>query len=469
MSLQLISNVASLNAQSNLGNTTNALNTSLQRLSSGLKINNASDNPAGLVISDEQLAQINGLNAAIDNTNQAISTVQIGQGALNEVDNLLLKIRSLAVNASNTGTNDTNSLAADQAEISNALSTINQVVGNTQIGTRFLFDGSSGYNGSTTAAGVTFLKASSTSPTGLSAINITTAGQRASFVAANVAPANLGQNENLTINGVTIALASGDTEANVINKVNNFTSQTGVVAEDNGGGKLEFYSQNFGSAASFTIQSDTAAGATSTGVGTAATTVHGTDVQGTIGGVAGIGVGNVLTSQGISIQLGVAAGTQNISTLSGAQGSVNIINQSLNFQVGAEAGQTTQVAFQKLNTASLGIGANGSSTANLASIDVRSFNGAQDAIRVVDQAISDVNGQQATLGAFQGDTLTALQANLQTAVQNETGSVGVIRNTDYASEISNFTQLQVQEQAGTSVLSNANQLPQLILSLLQKA
>jgi flagellin len=468
MALQLVSNVSSLNAQSNLSHTTSALSTALERLSSGLKINRGADNPAGLVISDEQQAQINGLNAAIDNTNQAISTVQIGEGALNEVDNLLLKIRGLAVTSSNTGTNDASSLAANQAEIANALATINQITGNTQIGSRFLFNGSSGLNGTTTSANATFLKASSTSPIGLSAINVTTAGARASAVGAN-AVGTLAQAEHLTINGVTITLASGDTIVNVVNKINNFQTQTGVTAENDGTGKLELYSANFGSAAKFTVQSDVAAGANTTGIGTSTITATGVDAAGTIGGVSAIGVGNVLTAQGISVQIATDPASLNVSTYSGAQGSVNIVDQSLNFQIGAEAGQTTKVAFNKTDTSSLGIGANGSSTANLAAIDVRSFAGAQDAIRVVDQAISDVDGQRATLGAFQGDTLASIQNNLQTSVQNETASEGVIRNTDYAQEISTFTQLQVQEQAGTSVLSNANQLSSLVLSLLQKA
>jgi len=468
MSLTLISNVTSLNAQNNLSNTTSALSTALERLSSGLKINRGADNPAGLVISDEQQAQINGLNAAIDNTNQAISTVQTGEGALNEVDALLLKIRGLAVNSSNTGTNDASSLAANQAEIANALATINQITGNTQIGSRLLFNGSSGLNGTTTLNTVTFLKASSTSPTGLSPIVVSTQGQRASVIGAN-AVGNLAQNENLTINGVTVALASGDDIVAVSNKINNFTSQTGVTAENDGTGKLELYSANWGTAAKFTVQSDVAAGANTTGIGTSTITATGVDAAGTIGGVAAIGAGNVLTAQGISVQLGILAGTGNVKTVTGAQGSVNIVDQSLNFQVGAEAGQTTKVAFNKTDTSSLGIGANGSSTANLAAIDVRNFSGAQDAIRVVDQAIADVDSQRATLGAFQGDTLSAIQANLQTSVQNTTASEGVIRNTDYAQEISNFTQLQVREQAGTSVLSNANQLSSLVLSLLQKA
>src|SRR2546423_1782689 len=111
MSLSITNNVASLTAQHNLNRTSGLLNQSLERLSSGLKINRGADGPAALVISEQQRAQIAGLNAAIDNTSKAISMVQTTEGALNEINGLLLKVRSLAVDSSNTGVNDANSLS----------------------------------------------------------------------------------------------------------------------------------------------------------------------------------------------------------------------------------------------------------------------------------------------------------------------------------------------------------------------
>src|SRR6266849_4015041 len=124
MALTINSNLASLTAQHNLSRTTDALSTSLQRLSSGLKINKGADGPAALIISEQQRAQINGLNAALDNTSKAVSLVQTGEGALNEIASLLNKIRGLAVDSANIGVNDTNALAANQAEVNNALATI---------------------------------------------------------------------------------------------------------------------------------------------------------------------------------------------------------------------------------------------------------------------------------------------------------------------------------------------------------
>ena len=108
--LSLVNNLASLNAQNNLNNANNMLNTSLQRLSSGLRINSGADDPAGLVISQEQMAQMSGLQTAITNTSKDTNVVQIADGALNETNSLLLQIRGLAIDAANTGANDPNTL-----------------------------------------------------------------------------------------------------------------------------------------------------------------------------------------------------------------------------------------------------------------------------------------------------------------------------------------------------------------------
>src|SRR5690606_34964163 len=147
MSLVLANNVASLTAQNNLQRNTFALNRSLERLSSGFKINRGADGPAALVISEKQRAQIAGLDKAIENTSKAASVVQTAEGALNEINALLIKIRSLALDSANAGVNDAEAQAANQAEITNALDTINRIANNTQFAKKKLLDGSSGING----------------------------------------------------------------------------------------------------------------------------------------------------------------------------------------------------------------------------------------------------------------------------------------------------------------------------------
>ena len=142
MSLGIANNVGALNAQNNLNRSQSNLNTSIERLSTGFRVNRGSDGPAALVISETQRAQISGLRTAIDNTERAVSVVQTAEGALGEINNLLVQVRSLAIDSANTGVNDENALAANQAEIANALETIDRISSNTQFGQRNLIDGS---------------------------------------------------------------------------------------------------------------------------------------------------------------------------------------------------------------------------------------------------------------------------------------------------------------------------------------
>ena len=131
-----------------------------------MKVNRGADGPAALVISEKQRAQIAGLTTAIDNTEKAASVVQTAEGALNEINSILVKIRSLALDSANAGVNDEDAFAANQAEIENALETINRISENTQFGEKRLLDGSAGVTGTADDADVSFLKASSKTSAG---------------------------------------------------------------------------------------------------------------------------------------------------------------------------------------------------------------------------------------------------------------------------------------------------------------
>jgi flagellin len=142
MSLRINHNLAALNANRNLKLTTESLTKSMQKLSSGFRINAAADDPAGLVISEQFRSQIAGLNRAIQNSEGSITMIQTAEGALTEINNLLISMRELAIHAANEGFNDDDQLAADQAEIANALKTIDRIAANTQFGTKKILDGS---------------------------------------------------------------------------------------------------------------------------------------------------------------------------------------------------------------------------------------------------------------------------------------------------------------------------------------
>lgn len=474
--LGIANNVGALNAQHNLTRSSDKLNTSIERLSSGFKINRGADGPAALVISEKQRAQISGLRAAIDNTEKAVAVVQTAEGALNEINSLLVKVRSLAIDSANTGVNDEDALAANQAEIANALDTINRVASNTQFGEKKLLDGSAGVDGTTTDTDVTFLKASSATSAGSYAVEVTTAAEAANVTAGTAQSGVLAAEETLTVNGVSITLNAGLTQAQVIDRVNEFSGQTGVVAEDdpNNAGQTRLRTTEFGSAASIQVVSNVAAAATSSGFGTTQVSDSGVDIAGTIGGNAASGAGQVLTgtaglSEGVKISIG-ANSADLAETVGGtgdtSQGQVTITNNSLVFQIGANQNQTVSIAIDSVEAKGLGIGVSGNQFTSLNDIDVTSASKSQDALGVIDAAIDEISNLRGTLGAFQGNTLESTANNMRTTLENTVNAESVIRDTDFAEEISSFTNSQVLVQAGTSVLSNANQSSQLILSLL---
>ncbi|MGK0289613.1 MAG: flagellin, partial [bacterium] len=159
MGLRINNNISAMNSHRNLQANDTQLSKSLEKLSSGLKINRAADGPASLVVSEQMRAQISGLNQAVQNSEIAVSMIQTSEGALNEVNSLLVNMRQLAVHAANEGANDGVMLAADQAEIENSLAGIDRISRDTQFGTKKLLDGSNGANGATTGQGLAFVEA----------------------------------------------------------------------------------------------------------------------------------------------------------------------------------------------------------------------------------------------------------------------------------------------------------------------
>ncbi len=478
MSLGLANNVGALNAQHNLTRSTSKLNTSIERLSSGFKVNRGADGPAALVISEKQRAQISGLRAAIDNTEKAVSVVQTAEGALNEINSLLVKARSLAIDSANSGVNDEDALAANQAEIANAVDTINRIANNTQFGEKKLLDGTSGISGSATDADVTFQKATSNTSPGTYAVEVTTAAESAETSAGAAQTGTLANAEVLTINGTNITLNAGLTQDQVVSRINEFSDQTGVIAEDDPADATttRLRTSQFGSDASIDVVSDTAAGGagTTSGFGSSTTSVTGTDIAGTIGGNAATGKGRVLTgtaglSEGVQLQVAVDAADAT-TTVGGtgdtSQGDVSVTSNALVFQIGANKGQTVSIAIDSVAATGLGTGVADNSFSSLNDIDVTSAANAQDTLGIIDSAIDEISNLRGTLGAFQGNTLESTANNLRTTLENTVNAESVIRDTDFAEEISNFTNSQVLVQAGTSVLSSANQSSQLILSLL---
>jgi flagellin len=508
MSLSITTNVPALYAENALSNTTSSLDTALQRLSTGLQINSGADGPAAYVISQQQQAQIAGLQTAISNTSQATDLVQTADGALGTISNLLIQIRGLALDSANSGVQDATSLAANQAQIQNALDTIDNIANNTQYGTKQILNGDSGINATTSdTADLSGVSATTATAAGTYTVAVTAGDVAQDGVLTVVQGAddflddthNLAQAETLTITGTNgaiaeVQLASGDTNAQVAAAINDYTSVTGVVATTGGtGGTLQLSSNQFGQ--NFTVLSnvaDSTGGGTGLGGGAAlgpidTATIGTTDANVTAqaGQSATVSVTNsngqaqtVIVTNGntVTVTAGTGTGltfTLNPSTSSQfatgaiAGSSIAVADNSLTFQIGANAGQTATLAIGNVAASALGI-VPGNQFANLGDINVTTTAGAQAAIAVVDQAIDDISTESGALGAFQTNTLQSTATNLQATLTNTQSAESTIADTDYSSEIATYTQLQVQQQAGVSVLGLANEIPQNVLTLLQK-
>jgi flagellin len=301
---------------------------------------------------------------------------------------------------------------------------------------------------------------------GTYALTVTTQATKATNVgAAAVGATAIAANDTITINGQQIGLTVGEDATSVANKINAQTDKTNVVATVDSG-TLTLTQKNYGPSSGIVL-SGTGSGLAATGL-TAATTA-GVNAAGTLvkGGVTyslnGVGdqlYGNVNTdTEGMVIR---TSGT-------GSLGNVVVTNNSLKFQVGANAGQTASVSVNDVSASKLGATATGltNSSWKVADIDVTSFAGAQDAIKLIDSAISEVSASRAQLGSFQKNQLESNINSLGVAKENIAASESSIRDVDMAAEMVTFSRNQIMEQAGTSMLTQANQAPQNLLSLLK--
>ncbi|MCE5323122.1 hypothetical protein LLG46_07380 [bacterium] len=486
MSMRINLNTTALTAQRMLSQTDSKLSKSIERLSSGYRINSAADDPAGLVISEKLSAQVGGLNQAIANAGDAINMVKTAEGALTEVSSLLSSMRDLAVAAANTGASDEESVAADQQQIINAINSINNIANETQFGNKNLLDGSAGVKSSITGTAVDGANLNNgglnLSSTDSLSIRITQAAEQATLgtKAFGSSTTAIGADGNIELtggNGTTVIIdyTSDMTVSDFADAINAQSDDTGVTATvDTTTGTITFTSDEYGSNTTISIadsEGNILAG------GLTSDSDSGVDVEAVVTNSAGelvsdvtwdCGSGTVLKdSNGNVIYLTTAAATTDVS---GGPVSYDdqfsIVDNSLIFQIGAYAGQTRSISIGTCSASGLGLGASSLFT-SLADIDVTTSEGAQEAIKVLDQAISDVSTLRANLGATQTNVLESSSNSLTVAEENIAASESTIKDTDMASEISNMTQLQILEQAGVSMLSQANQIPQNILKLLQ--
>lgn len=479
MSLRINHNISSLNAQRQLHNTTKAQTHTLEKLSSGMRINRGADGPASLVISERMRAQIAGLTQAIDNSESGISMVQTTEGALNEVNRLLVKARELALHAANEGVNDEVMLQADQEELQNLMSTIDRISAFTQFGTKNLLDGSRGANGVANGEGLEFVEATEHTKTApvegykVQINQVSTKSDLEGSVALTENIINSGERITLSEGGRTLNFTTkkGESIESTMNALERQIKESGLninvkLADDN---RIRFEHNEFGSKHSFSASSSTA-GLVSVQANTSIESNKGLDVQGRINGEEAFGDGQMLTGKD---------DTKTISGLkvryTGSQpdekgavvGSVSVFQNSLVYQIGANHGQTTSISLKSMNSNSLGRGVdNESGFESARDINLTEANQAQDAILLLDRAIEEVSATRANLGAFQVNNLESNLNSLRNAHENLTSAESVIRDADMAQEMAKFTKSQILVQSGTAMLAQANQTPQSVLSLL---
>jgi len=484
MSVRINHNKSALNAHRNLLANENALRGSLERLSSGMKINRASEGPAQLVISEQMRAQVASINQAVSNNENAISVIQTTEGALNEVNRLLISMRQLSIHASNEGMNDETMLQADQLEVDNAIESLDRIAAQTQFGKRKLLDGSNGATGAATGKGVEFLGASvktKTSDTDGFDVVVTQNASKASIVgtqALTQEAINAGEEFSI-FEGGKIARFTAEATDNVKTAVQRLSSAVAdagleVDVSLNESNQLVITHKSYGSDQSFQVSSSSA-GVLSKDAGAIDAIANGQDISGEINGETAIGKGQVLTGangttnvEGLKVGFYGMAGTDGDIPEGGVSvGSVALENNSLTFQIGGNVGQTASVSLFDTSSRSLGKGIeNESSFSSLRDIDLRDFKGAQDSLRLIDKAINDVTSIRGELGAFQKNTLESNLANLRISSENLVAAESTIRDTDMAQEMANFTRSQILTQSATAMLAHANQVPNSILKLL---
>jgi len=370
-------NISSLNTQRNVSASGASLATSIQRLSTGLRVNSAKDDAAGMAIAERMSAQVRGLNVAARNANDGVSLAQTAEGALGKIGEMVQRVRELAVQSSNA-TNTQTDRDALQQEVSELKSEIDRVAGSTNFnGTKLIngsFSSAKFQVGADAGESITVSSITNASLAGMGSVN--RASTQSSTAITDLAATALA---DLTINGTDVGVlaAAGTTQerqAQVVDAINRISTTTSV------GAYLDTANNQI-----------------------------------------------VLTSSG------------NI-TLTGAAGA-----------------KTGFVAADSATAAA---------SANMASLDISSYGGAQLAIQQADAALKQVNPARASLGALQSRFENAV-SNIQIATENVTAARSRIMDTDFATETANMTRAQILQQAGNAMLSQANQMPQQVLALLR--
>lgn len=445
-------NISAIVANNKLGKAQTNLDKALERLSSGLKINSAEDDAAGLAIANKLHTQIKGLDRATKNSSDGISVVQTAESALNETENILQRIRELSVQAAN-GTNNDDDRKAIQAEIDQLTDEIDRIANSTEFNTMSLLDGTLSRRCYSNINDVDIISVTTSVDAAKYDINIVEVGTKAT---ANVDLTLLvGKEGNITLNDATIKIDKNDTLSDIsakfmgmcdIANLSYDSSSNTISTKDYGiSQKIEYSStgglenvkcvNNIKEGKDAKIQT--------------VTTKDGFKDTATIAVNGNTAVIKDFNGFEMIVELGDKAVTGNVQLEVTDMGTMSV-------QLGANESQTLEVDIPRIDTHTLGID----------NINVCTQKGASSAIEKLDNAINAVSAARSRLGAYQ-NRLESAVTHLESYKLNMTSAVSTIEDADMAEEMTEYTQQNVILQAATSMLSQANERPQSVLQLLQ--
>ncbi|MGI2091568.1 flagellin [Shewanella oncorhynchi] len=475
MAISVNTNVTSMKAQNQLNGANSKLSTSMERLSSGLRINSAKDDAAGLQISNRLTSQINGLGVATRNANDGISMAQTAEGAMQESTNILQRMRDLSLQSAN-GSNSADDRKSLQKEISSLQSELTRIAKTTSFGGQKLLDGSYGtksFQIGSNANETINLSLSNVKASALGKNTLTMGG-----TAMNVAAATNGiaVEADLTISGggkVTgaIAWAAGDSAKDIASAINTATTASGVDVKAVASNEMTLSSLSAGGTVSFTLN----------GAAVSAKVASGSDLTALADaingqkGTSGVSAEFADPTDKSSLKLSTVDG-KDISIAAFANATAG--NQSIAFgnmtltEGGTVAGVKTGTvelssssAFSVANSAATEFNSASSAFKSVESVDITDATKAQDAISIIDAAIGQIDSQRADIGAVQ-NRLNFTINNLNNIQSNVADARSRIQDVDFASETAQLTKQQILSQTSSAMLAQANQIPQTALSLL---
>ncbi|MBS0192540.1 MAG: flagellin [Phycisphaerales bacterium] len=495
-------NVQSLIAQRVLGQNQLGLSSSLERLSTGLRINSGKDDPAGLIASNNLGAEIAGKNAAVSNANRADQVVNIAAGGLTEVTGLLTQLQGLVTSSSSGSGIAESEKQANQLQIDSILQTIDRISTSTSFQGIKLLNGNFDFKTSSVNTGVSDYKINAAKFSGSMNVDVlvtASAQQGGLFLSFGASTINTGGSQfTIEVGGSAgirqLTFSSSTSLNNIAAAINSFTSITGSKATVSGTG-IRLDATDFGSANFSSVRVVKAGGLAPTNGGIynlnskntalADTTSHtafsaatntitdkGTDVSATINGITATAVGKTARVSTDFLDVEVTLSDTQAKTLGAVGGSnhaFSITGGGASFQLGGNvdiAGKVS-IGIQSVASSNLGTQALGYLNSLASGQGNNMVNGdTSQAQKIVSAALTQVSALSGRLGAFQSNTIGSTVRSLGVAVENSTAAQSVIRDADFATETAKLTRNQILVSASTNVLSLSNQSPQAVLQLL---